>query len=271
MNSAIRRAVALADKLRRAAAMCVRYEHPMSAVLNRLSSSGTGGDEVTYQLRGGPAITVHSGPHDVRIINEVWIDRCYSRSGFIPLAGWNVIDIGAHKGVFTLWALSMAPSARVLCVEANPTSAGLLRRNLAGHEAQTQVVNAAVASTHGHVELFALRGRSGQDSTIRSRAESRGSIQTVHRVRTVRLTDIIAMIDGDVDLLKIDVEGSEYDILLGADGTELRRVKRLVMEADPISAAGDLNRADLMARLAEVGLSRIADSHGLVFAKRNDV
>ena len=58
-------------------------------------------------------------------------------------------------------------------------------------------------------------------------------------------------IDGPVDLVKMDCEGSEYDIVASASGATMSRIDRLVLEYHP---APPEQVAQLFATLAEAGL-----------------
>jgi len=47
-----------------------------------------------------------------------------------------VLDVGAHIGYYTLLAMSSAPNATVVAVEASPNNADVLRRNVEKNEKQ---------------------------------------------------------------------------------------------------------------------------------------
>ncbi len=51
------------------------------------------------------------------------------------------------------------------------------------------------------------------------------------QVNSVGLADVLASLPGaKCDFLKIDVEGAEYDMLLGLDDKDLQRVRRICLE-----------------------------------------
>lgn len=123
-----------------------------------------------------------------------------------------VLDLGAHIGAFTVQAALLG--AFVVAVEADPETCDWLRRNVRDHKVERRVVviNAAVAAFSGETrEIHYLAG--GQSSTLYSkRLDGLGRKNTVP---TVGFEWLCAM-RGDWDMLKCDVEGSEWEFL----GTE---------------------------------------------------
>jgi len=64
---------------------------------------------------------------------------------------------------------------------------------------------------------------------------------------------------GEIDLLKVDIEGSEYEVLFNTDTKHLKRVRRMVLEYH-----GDVEpytHAQLFARLASNGFEVVSDDH----------
>jgi hypothetical protein len=111
-----------------AALMLRTYKNWPRAFANRLEPADDPSRTVVYRLRKGPVFEMGAGPHGVRIINLVWGNRIYQPSKpFIPEQGWVVIDIGAHKGTFSVQAALRG--ARVTVVEPAAYNLVRLRRN----------------------------------------------------------------------------------------------------------------------------------------------
>lgn len=224
------------DTVARAARMPKLYANFGSAYLNRFRPYAESEAEVRYRLRNGVRLTAAPGPHDVKIINEIWLDEDYAAPGFIPTSGWTIVDFGANKGFFATWALTMAPDARIHCFEPDPRNVAALRSNLQPFGGSADVHEVAVGSQAGSLTLFRLAGRAGQASVFRSRAQSRGSVVAEIAVPVVAVGDLLPPL-GRIDLLKVDVEGAEYDILLDTPPAALAQVQRVVMEADEVDPA----------------------------------
>jgi FkbM family methyltransferase len=121
--------------------------------------------------------------------------------------GSRVLDLGAHIGTFTLAAASMG--CEVLAVEAAPENAELLRASVE-HNGFTHVrIVQAVASDRNGMVSFSCHGPFGHVFTAATNMPS-------EEVPAVRVDDLLAEAGWDrVDLVKLDVEGSEIAALDG--------------------------------------------------------
>lgn len=252
----------------RAARMPLLYKNFPEAFRNRARPYAESDQDVVYRLRNGLDLIAAPGPHDVKIINEIWLDRDYAALGFVPQHGWSIVDLGANKGFFSSWALAEAPTARIHCYEPDPRNFRALCANMQRFSDAASMHQKAIGSSAGSLTLFRLAGRGGQASVFRSRAESRGEIVAEVTVEVASLADLLSGL-GDVDLLKIDVEGAEYDILLNSPPDALARVKRIVVEADDFDPANRRRRVnDLLEHLRELGLVLAASRRTVRFLHR---
>jgi FkbM family methyltransferase len=121
--------------------------------------------------------------------------------------GSRVLDLGAHIGTFTLAAASLG--CEVLAVEASPENAELLRASVE-HNGFTHVrIVQAVASNRSGMVPFSCYGPFGHVFTAAT------NMPTVE-VPAVRADDLLAEVGWErVDLVKLDVEGSEIAALDG--------------------------------------------------------
>jgi len=115
--------------------------------------------------------------------------------------GMVVLDLGAHLGVWTL--LAAARGCTVVAVEANPDNASLLRASVAAnHFEAVHVVAAAVSDRPGRVRLL----WSGPYGHVAAADQGEDGVDVPART----VDDILAELGiGHVDLVKMDVEGSE--------------------------------------------------------------
>lgn len=131
-----------------------------------------------------------------------------------------VVDAGAHVGLFSL---RVAPRAsKVIALEPHPINYALLRLNLLRNGlANVQPVQEALWHERGEVDL--CEGpRSGQGSLELEHG-------TAHRVSATSLDAVVAE-SGPIDLLKLDIEGAEFDVLAGASPETLRQVRSIAAE-----------------------------------------
>jgi FkbM family methyltransferase len=131
-----------------------------------------------------------------------------------------VIDVGANRGQFALFALHRFPRARVLCFE--PL--------LEAHQKLTEVVG---DDPRVHIECCAVGSVDGSLSLNVTRSDDSSSLlqPTALQLRTFPNTDSVSSLDVPVRtlddtidaeeltrpfLLKIDVQGFELEVLRGA-------------------------------------------------------
>jgi FkbM family methyltransferase len=137
-----------------------------------------------------------------------------------------VFDIGAHIGYVALFFARLAPYGRVHSFEPGSNNLPYLRRNVASKPNIT-VVESAVGDQCG-TALFGLEDLSGQNNSLdqslealRYTAAAAFVVPHIHREPvTVTTVDRYCMDTGvRPQLMKIDVEGSERDVLAGAERT----------------------------------------------------
>ena len=188
-------------------------------------------------------------------------------------------DIGANEGDYSLMILGRFPNCRLHCFEPNPPTVARLSRNL---EKNSNVVinQEAVGERVGELTLFDYAEKLGS-----SHASLHSAVLTEqHRARKVKSVPV-SVIDLDtycekkgiseISLLKIDVEGYELSVLIGA--------KRMIFESQIKVIQFEFNEMNVISRtflrdfyelLVEFSLFRLR-SDGLIplgsYRTRNDV
>ena len=136
-----------------------------------------------------------------------------------------IVDIGAHTGLFAIYALRQFPDARVHCFEPDPGNAGYLRRNLELNALSERCVleETAVGSDDGKVILFEY-GRKSDFSLYELRSSTRS--QTV----PIRSFSRLLKEEGPFDLLKVDAEGAEHEMFHSVPPEMLASIRAIVGE-----------------------------------------
>jgi FkbM family methyltransferase len=124
------------------------------------------------------------------------------------------VDVGANVGYHAVFAAQLG--AHVVAVEPVPWTLELLRANIWRHGADVEVAAAAASASPGTVRI-------GLEVAHRSGAQiGEEGIE----VRSSPLDELVP--EGEVDVLKIDVEGAEPLVLRGASA---------ILERSPVLAA----------------------------------
>jgi FkbM family methyltransferase len=215
---------------------------------------------------------MQAGSHDIRVLNEVWLDRVYEpNADFSIREGWTVLDLGAHKGSFTVRAALTGPSTRVYAVEPEPDNLRYLNGNIALNRLENVEVHpAAVSADPGEALLYVASRGSGTNSLLRERIKGDKGVSVA--VPTIRVDDLIERAGGQIDMMKMDVEGAEYAVLHAVSSKALRRIRRIVLEYHGVTgleaeAVGD----DLQRHLQSHGFEcTAAKERTLLFARRRN-
>ncbi len=144
--------------------------------------------------------------------------------------GMQVVDIGANIGYFTMLSASLVgPSGGVLAVEPNPECVKLLEASRRENSFDNvDVIQAAAGQELGLLVL----NRSYSNAMTSPTPSDVGALIASTTVPSVRLDDLIADTT-KIDLVKVDVEGAEYNALFGMRATLERCHPAIVSEFSP--------------------------------------
>jgi FkbM family methyltransferase len=183
---------------------------------------------VTYELRDGVRLSAQTNTRDRFIINEIFIEQVYTCSrGFAIRDGWVIADVGAHKGFFAVFAATRARDVKVYSFEPCAENFTVLSHNIQRNSpSNITAFNIAVSGEDGEAILYLQRER-GQNSLLqRSDAQPIGEA----KVATWSLKRALRKAASPINLLKMDMEGMEYDALLSCAAEDLQKVERVALE-----------------------------------------
>jgi FkbM family methyltransferase len=178
-----------------------QVDTPVRYALRELTSRRRG----VYSLRdGGSRFVVRHRSGDVEIFRKFYGYGYYSLPEEIasPLHALerpvNVLDLGANIGFFEIFTRSRLPIGRVVCVEPDPYNRAVLDQARAANSADWQIVAACAANRDGTATFS-----TGHKNLSRIASGGDATIDTV---------DVFPYI-ADADLVKMNIEGSEWEIL----------------------------------------------------------
>jgi FkbM family methyltransferase len=147
--------------------------------------------------------------------------------------GMTVVDIGANAGIYTMLAARLVGSAgRVIAFEPSERERARLMTHLAlNHISNVRVEPFAVGNQDGETAFFVAPNF---EAGFNGRFSAPGIPMTRQRVPLRRL-DTYADASGldRVDFVKLDVEGGERDVLLGAERLLRRARATILCEIEP--------------------------------------
>jgi FkbM family methyltransferase len=223
----------------------------------------------------------------LRVRKLLWLARRRDRRSFLRhriapsiehndlLAGQtfrSVVDVGANVGQFAIWAADVLGAARIVCIEPLPEAVMRLRE-VASRLApcRVEIVQAALGSTAGRRTLHVTAAPDSSSLlAVTAAAQTRNALQETETKEVDVLVgdDVLPeQLDGPV-LVKLDVQGTELDVLAGmprvlaaADAVLVEVSFKLLYDgqSDPSAVVAHL----LDAGFALTGVARVPGSSSL--------
>jgi FkbM family methyltransferase len=138
---------------------------------------------------------------------------------FTPKEGDVVIDIGAHIGRYTIIASKrVGANGKVVAIEANPSNFEMLNRNIKLNQLTNVIsLNNAVYSKETKIKLY-LPGEELGHTTYNTVMSDRARTEDKFVEVSANTLDYLLQLNEitDVNWVKIDVEGAEFEVLKGA-------------------------------------------------------
>jgi FkbM family methyltransferase len=197
------------------------------------------------------------GASVAHLYDELFCDEVYESPKPIPRSP-RIVDAGGHLGLASLYFLFRYPGCKLTTFEPNPTLAALLRRNLAPWASQSELIEAALSIRGGSVDFHITEDN---PLNVTGGIDNRELPDRRVSVLQVKSVDVRVVLNEPVDLMKLDVEGHEYE-LLRVELFNPHHIKNLIVEFHDI----DRRRAEF----AEI-LRLLLDERGYRVASQNDV
>ena len=181
-------------------------------------------NDVIFETRSGLKIKIRVNSTDLMALTHVWMIQEYSDDDF-PISNDDVIiDVGAHIGLFALFASQFCKNGKIFCYEPIKENYKILIENIEMNQIQNIFPNnLAVTKKTSRVKIFLNDDQSGHSMFIQNK--------NFVEVDSKSLSDIF--IDNGIkecDFLKLDCEGAEYEIVESLSSDLFTKIKKTVIE-----------------------------------------
>jgi FkbM family methyltransferase len=187
----------------------------------------------TKQVRIRPFFLAHSvlvrvpDSSDMDVFEHLFVDK---EADYLDRIGHplTVIDLGANVGYFSAYTLSLFRNATVLAVEPDPGNIDLCRRNLKPYGKRALICEGAAWPSRTALVLSRGTFRDGREWATEVRAAEQSEACDVQGWDMPTLIQMCP--SGGIDLLKVDIEGSEQPLFSGNTDNWLDSVRNLCIE-----------------------------------------
>lgn len=238
--------------------------------------------------------------------NDIFEKQIYLRHGVTLADGDCVFDIGANIGFFTLFAHQNYNDIKVYAVEPAPPLFEILRFNTQRHGVNAKLLNCGMSRAAGTATFTFYPNSSGLSSFYADEQEERNVLRAIldnhaqqgvegieqvmryaddlleerlksqtYQCRLRTLSDVIREHRvAHIDFLKIDVQKSEHDVLLGINEEDWPKIKQIVIEVHDID--GRLQQVHELLQARGYNIAVEQDNHYQssnqynLFARRGD-
>ena len=182
-----------------------------------------------------------------------------------------VIDIGAHRGSFSKLCLDLG-CKNVVSFEPEKENYNLLQKNLEGYSGVRTFNMAVYGHNANEVDLYSYptKWNTGMNTLYNIKQEGYENY-SIQKVRCISLDDILNQLER-VRLIKIDTEGSEFEIIMNSK--LLHKVDEIVGEFhNNVNSKFNINNlvSFLKNKNFTIDLEWENDCSGLFFAKNNNL
>jgi FkbM family methyltransferase len=159
---------------------------------------------------------------------EIFVNGDYEKEPSCVIEkGDVVLDIGANKGFFTLNALQKGAS-KVYSVEPVKHSYEQIKK-LLNDFPNVEPINNAIGETNGTISMF-VDSDASATNCVTTYGDMFGRESNKVDVESININTLIEQIDSKINYMKVDCEGSEFELFKTITEQNLKNIDKLVIE-----------------------------------------
>jgi len=181
-----------------------------------------------FGLWNGLKVSVNKNAGDLTTLFEIFINGDYDFKGD-PNMSYNILDIGANVGYFSLYISKRFPKANIFSFEPFTETFDRLTENVnLNNTTNVKAYQLAVSDFNGTSKFYSLDW-AGCNTLVQGKFDE-GHYKTT-TVNCVSFDDIFSLTGVNEFMFgKIDCEGSEYQIFLNSKDESIHAVKNYIIE-----------------------------------------
>lgn len=172
------------------------------AIVNYLALAGNNGLGRAPNPRAGGSVLLRPGTTDQDVYDEIFIEKEYDIDLGSPKF---IIDAGAHIGLASVYFACRYPDAIIIAIEPEPSNFAILQLNARRHP-NIRPVHAGLWSRKTHLRIENANVATWSFRVVENEAGN--------GIPALGVRDIMEEFkQSRIDVLKIDIEGSELEVL----------------------------------------------------------
>jgi len=181
-------------------------------------------DYVIFETYSGLKIKLRTRSTDLMALTNVWLVEEYSRSNFRINTNDVIIDIGAHIGLFTLYASQYCKNGTIFCFEPVDENYDILVDNITQNNLKNvKPFKSAVSKSESTITIYRNKDEAGH-----SMFSFTSHALKVDSISLKKIIDENSI--NQCNLIKIDCEGAEYEIIESLPLEYLKKISKLIIE-----------------------------------------
>ena len=164
-----------------------------------------------------------------------------------------IVDIGSHIGISVLYFKAIYPNSKIFAFEPNPISFSILEENMSRNSLKdVTTVNKAIWTQNGKRAFYIDNTQKEWNSNSSFLEKSWTGKEHTKKVE-VETTTLEKYIPDNIDMLKIDTEGSELEILK-ANERILKKVSNISIEYHPVKGSNSEDILNILKRYFHIDI-----------------
>jgi len=232
-------------------------------ILAKRANQSLWGAKAVYTLPDDSPVAHLNKNETSYIYKEIFVLQAYLRHGIAIRDGDCIVDAGANIGLFTVFTSRLARHLRIVSFEPNPAAYACLRANAEAWGSDAKCLPMGLSCENKTAEMTFFEGFSLLSGFYADEATEREVVKTYAlnqesesgnsgdvaaelgkmlddrfhaKTETAQLRTLSSVIAQEglerIDLLKINVEKSEWDVLQGISAEDWPKIRQLVIEVD---------------------------------------
>ncbi|MBN1326271.1 FkbM family methyltransferase [Candidatus Falkowbacteria bacterium] len=180
-----------------------------------------------------------------------------------------VIDAGAQAGFFGLYARALNPDVKIIAIEPDEENLAAMEKNFSQNNIKDiEIISSALAGTRSVRDFFV-------SADFHDHSLNKNLVKKIARkvkVQGLTLGDILKKYNIEkIDLLKLDIEGTEYEVFKSLSQDDWEKINSIVLEYHDFLNFNHEALENILKQnnfIVKITKSKFADNLGFIFASK---